>query len=248
MQELEILKQLGLEEQEAKTYIALLDLREATATKLSERANLGRVHMYQITNRLIEKGLISSVLKNNIKYFLPADPEILLKNLQEKEESLKKILPSLKARQKNKLEETKVELYKGREGINTIFKIWLKEEKNYYVLGGAAEACNIFELENKIFIKRAENLKIQGKILARKNDSFFMGNNEEYRYLSDDLISSTTMAMFGNKTVVFVWSDPYYAILIENKEIANNNISTFNYLWNIAEKPTKEDINKKLLN
>jgi len=39
------LENLGLEEQEAKTYLASLDLGEATATRLAERTGLGRVHM-----------------------------------------------------------------------------------------------------------------------------------------------------------------------------------------------------------
>jgi len=38
---LEILQQLGLEEPEVKTYLALLDLGESTTTKISERAGLG---------------------------------------------------------------------------------------------------------------------------------------------------------------------------------------------------------------
>ena len=54
---LKTLQRLGLEEQEAKTYLALLDLGETTITKLAERAELGRVHMYQIANRLIQRGI-----------------------------------------------------------------------------------------------------------------------------------------------------------------------------------------------
>ena len=123
-----VLKKLGLEEQEAKTYLALLSLKEATATKLAERTNIGRVNMYQITNRLIERGLVSYVVKNNVKWFKAADPETLLKGLEEKQEQLQKILPQLKSRQKEIKPETKVEIYRGREGINTILKMIIRDE------------------------------------------------------------------------------------------------------------------------
>ena len=241
------LQKLGLEEQEVKTYLALLDLGEATATKLAERTGLGRVHMYQIVNRLIERGIASYIIKNNVKYFSASDPETLLKDIQQKEQDLQKILPELKARQKKLIPETKVEIYRGREGINTILKIILKDEKTYYILGGAQEACSIFKLENTIFVKRAEKLKLRGRILARKKDIFFIGTNEDYRFIPEHLISSTTQMLWGNKTAIFVWSEPYYAVLINNAEITKSNLSTFNYLWKSGEIPSKSDKNKRKL-
>ena len=53
--------------------------------------------------------------------------------------------------------------------------------------------------------------------------------------------------VIGNKTIVFVWTEPYYAILIENEEIAKSNLTTFNYLWKIGEKPSKKDVEKRLV-
>ena len=242
------LQKLGFEEQEVKTYLALLDLGESTATKLAERTGLGRVHMYQIVNRLIDRGLASYIVKNNVKFFSASDPETLLKDIQQKEQDLQKILPELKARQKKLIPETKVEIYRAREGINTIFKMILKDEKQYFIMGGAEEACTIFELENTIFVKRAEKQKLPGKILARKKDKFFINKNEEYRFIPEHLISSTTQMIWGNKTAIFVWSEPYYAILIDNEEITKSNLATFNYLWKTAEIPTKMDKNKRKIN
>ena len=241
------LQKLGLEEQEVKTYLALLDLGESTATKLAERTGIGRVHMYQIVNRLIEKGIASYIIKNNVKYFSASDPEIFIKDIQQKEQDLQKILPELQMRQKKLTQETKVEIYRGREGINTILKMIIKDEKPYYILGGTQEACSIFKLENTIFVKRAEKLKLSGKILARNNDNFFIGKNEDYRFVPEQLISSTTQMLWEGKIAIFVWSEPYYAILIVNKDIMNSNLATFNYLWNIAKRPTKKDIKERLV-
>ena len=239
---LKTLQRLGLEEQEAKTYLALLDLGETTITKLAERAELGRVHMYQIANRLIQRGIAAYVVKDNVKYFSASDPKILLEDIQQKEQELRKILQELRTRQRKLTSETKVEVYRGREGINSILKMIIKDEKPYYILGGTQEACTIFELENSIFVRRAEELKLPGKILAKEKDNFFKGVNEEYRFVPEHLISSTTQMLWGHKTAIFIWSEPYHAILIENKEITSSNLTTFNYLWSTAKKPTKEDV------
>jgi len=78
------LENYGLEAKEAKTYLTLLALGEVTATILAQKSNLDRTLMYQLTNKLIEKGLVSYIIKNNIRYFSAAPPETFLKNLQEK--------------------------------------------------------------------------------------------------------------------------------------------------------------------
>lgn len=242
-----ILQELGLEKKEAKVYLALLGLGEATATTLAEKTALDRTLMYQLTTKLKEKGLVSHIVKNNTRYFLPAEPETLLKDLQEKEKQLKDALPELKAKQNSLKPETKVEVYHGRKGIGTIFKMIIIDKKPYYFIGGASEACTLFELENAQVVKQAEELKIPGKVLARKSDNFFVGKNEEYRLVPEHLISSTTMMLWGNKTAIFVWTEPYHVVLIDNGEVTKGNLSTFNYLWSIGEKPTKIDREKRLL-
>ena len=248
MEILEILEDLGLEEKEAKVYLALLSLGEATATKLAERTGLDRTLMYQLTNKLIVRGLVSYVVRNNVRYFSAADPETFLKELHEKEEKFKRILPELKERQRSIKPETKVEVYRGKEGINTIYRMVLREKKPYYLFGGGEEACTRVELINRKFVRKAVKEKIPGKILERKKAWFFVGENEEYRFIPDELISSTTTMLWNDKTAIFVWSEPYYVILIENPEITRDNLTTFNYLWKNGEKPTQKDRKKRLIN
>lgn len=244
-----ILQQLGLEQPEVQAYLALLDLGESTVTKIAERAGLGRVHSYQILTKLIGKGLASYVIKNNIKYFSAAEPETLLKSLQEKEEGLKKILPELKARQTLTKQDTSVEIYRGTEGLNTVFKMILHDKQEYYMLGGGDQACNNaeFEVVLKIFLKRAEQAKMKGWILERKKSNFYVAAHEQYRFLAPEYFSSTTLTIWGNKAVTFVWTRPYYAILIENEEVAKSHLATFRYLWRNAEEPGKEDRKRRLM-
>jgi len=247
MEETKTLIRLGLEAQEAKVYLTLLDLTEATATKLAERTNIGRVNMYQITNKLIEKGIVSYIIKNNVKCFSATNPETLLEDLQEKEREYKKILPKLKERQQKFTPETKVEIYRGKEGIGTILKMILRDKKDYFILGGAEECTKNFNQLMRIFVKHGEKLKIKGRFLERKEAEFFVGKHEEYRYIPKELFSSTTSTIWGNKFATFVWTRPFYVILVENKQVAKSNLAIFNYLWKTAEKPTKKDRNKRLI-
>ena len=240
----ETLKSLGLEEQQIKVYLALLDYGEASATQLSERTGLGRVHMYQITDKLIHKGVVSSILKEGVKYFSAADPATFLKDLEQKKEDLKEILPELQRRQKKKESfETKVEVLRGKEGINTVLKMILAERKDYVMLGGGEQCCGKeFELIMSIFVKRGEKEKLKGRLLEREEAKFFVGKHEEYRFIPKELLSSTTLTTWGNKVATFVWTKPYYAIVIENEEVAKSNLATFDYLWKKAKEPSEKDI------
>ena len=122
-----------------------------------------------------------------------------------------------------------------------------RDKKTYHFLGGAEEACSIFGIENEKMVRTAIKQKIKGKILAMKQDDFPIGKNEDYRFVPDHMISSTTMLIWGNKTAIFVWKKPHFAILIDDEEITKSNLATFNYLWSIGEKPSNADRKKRKL-
>src|SRR3989344_3532557 len=88
--ELTELKTIGLTEGEIKLYNALLELGESTRTELSKKSGISPSKIYDVANRLLEKGIISSIKKNNIIHFIAADPERLKNFLQQKELELQK--------------------------------------------------------------------------------------------------------------------------------------------------------------
>ncbi len=242
-----ILESLGIEPKEAKVYLSLLEQGEVTATILAKRTGLDRTLMYQLTNKLCEKGLAAYIIKNNVRYFKASSPETILEQFEQKRQNLQAIFPELKARQNVVVPDTKIEVYRGREGINTILKMIIREKQPYFILGGAQEACSYFKLENAIFVKQAEKENLAGKVIARNEDKFFIGVNEEFRLVPAELITSTTTMMWGNKTAIFVWADPYYAILIDQESITKSNIAYFEYLWKTTRKPTLQDRRQRLL-
>ena len=246
MEIIKVLNKLGLNENEAKTYISLLELKEATATKLSQTTSINRTLMYEVTNKLIEKGLASFMLKGNVKYFSAVEPEFLLRDLQEKEKELNKILPELKAKQDKIKKEISVGIYKGKKGVYSMLKFVTSQNTPYYSLGGMGEICSKFENEAVAVIIDAEKSKIEGKILARKEDKIFIGNNEKLKFLPKKMLSSTSLMMVGDKKIVFIWTEPYYAIFIDNPEFTRDNLRTFEYLWKIAQTPTQKEIKERL--
>ena len=73
--EVEDLKKIGLTDGEIRVYNALLELGETTRTTLAKKSGISPSKIYDVANRLLEKGIISSVKKQGVIHFSAADPE-----------------------------------------------------------------------------------------------------------------------------------------------------------------------------
>lgn len=233
----ELLQNLGLEEKESKVYLVLLKLSEATATAISEKANLDRTLIYQLANKLIEKGLVSYIIKNNVKYFYPANPKKLLQDLKNKEKELQKIMPKLINLTKTQEQETKVEIYRGMEGLKTILKDIIRTKEDYIAFGEEGRPQKILSIDMHQFLKELEKNKIKEKVLVREDlrKKVLKSKNSIFKYLPKEHLSPVTTIVYGDKTANFIWTSPYHVIVITNKEVANSFRSHFKALWKIAK-------------
>ncbi|HLD78373.1 MAG TPA: helix-turn-helix domain-containing protein, partial [archaeon] len=127
--DLEALAQIGLTPGEIKVYEALLELGECTKTALAKASRIAPSNIYDVTNRLVAKGLISKVEKNGVAHFSAANPSRLLGFLEEKERAIANekaivaaLLPALTARAARENARTNVEVFQGWEGLRTVFE------------------------------------------------------------------------------------------------------------------------------
>ena len=60
----DILRNIGLSEGEITIYSALLDLGKAPVNKIHEKVGIERRNIYDILNKLIERGLVSYINEN----------------------------------------------------------------------------------------------------------------------------------------------------------------------------------------
>lgn len=233
-----LLQELGLEEKEAIAYLALLQLGETTATIIAEKTNLDRTLIYQLANKLIEKGLVSYIIKNNVKYFSAANPKKLLQDLKEKEKQLKKAMLELVNLTKTKKEETKVEIYRGKEGLKAVLKDIIREKKDYIVFGEEGRFQKVLPIDIYQFLNQVVKNKIHEKVLVREDlkGIAIKSKNSEFKCLPKKFLSPVTTAIYGSKVASFIWTPPYYAILTKNKEVADSFRSQFNALWKIAKR------------
>lgn len=245
MAEKSILKQIGLTDHEITVYTALLELGDSLASKIGEKIGMNRTHAYDILDSLIKKGLVSYIIRNNRKYFKAAHPDRLVdylkekeKSIKEQEEKIKQIIPELLALQKPAEEETKVEIYYGKEGIKTVYNDILKRVKEYYILGATGKIAEIlkyyFPQHEKQRIKSKIRLKLLFNETARGKDIAEKRRFVEIRFLPSEFSSPIPTTIYNDRVIILVWTEPL-AIVIENREVTETYKKYFDLLWGISK-------------
>src|SRR5512139_373841 len=75
------LEKLGLTENEAKAYVGLVSLREATAREIHELTNVPRAKIYEILKVLAKKGFLE-VRQGSPTYFRAVDPKQVIAKMK----------------------------------------------------------------------------------------------------------------------------------------------------------------------
>ena len=240
------LQHLGLSDKEASVYIASLELGSDTVQEIAKRAEVKRANTYVIIEKLMSKGLMSSVEKGKKTLYKVEDPKQLLRLLQEQEEDIKKKeqefkkhLPELETLFDIAEEKPKVRYFEGKEGLIAIREDYFKA-KNKEVLGVFAldEEKSVFsEEERKSAYERRVNKNINTKLLYTSEKRIEAKPKLTIRRFipKDKFPLSSSIIIYDNKVGIVSLKGKLIGVIIENKEIANTLRSIFNIAWEGAK-------------
>lgn len=128
METIELLTKAGLGAPDARTYLALYRLQEAQSGRLAREANVPTSKVYAILEHLIDQGLVSVRLQNNIKVFQAAPPEALSALIEAKERALAEekvqLVQAVSHIKQTKVLDAPYSRYKYFEGMNGIKSLW----------------------------------------------------------------------------------------------------------------------------
>ena len=232
----EILKQAGLNMQEIEVYLALVKHGSIAVSKISQITALHRSNLYDTLEKLQNKGLVSHIIKSNIKYYQATKPSRLISYFEERLENVKSIIPELEGLSKLPKEETIVELFRGKEGIKSIFKDIIDSGDNYCVCGAAEKFELLFPIYSKQFFRQINEKKIKEKIIFNEGTKIEIETAKgEYKFMSKDYVVPSSFNVYGDKVALFIWSQPMFAILIKSPEIAETYKKYFEFLWGLSK-------------
>lgn len=243
------LQKIGLTEGESQVYEALVELGLSSTGAITKKANIASSKVYEVLQRLQNKGLVSYVIKNGVRYYDATPPERLVDFLEEKkdgiekaQEDIKKIIPKIELKRKLAGEKNEIIVYTGKEGP----KIALKEvgetaKKGIEVVGFGTDEddyLKLFPAQLKDYVEQAKKYKIKERLLFA--EGFKSPNiNAKKRFLPKGYMIPVRTMIYGSKVAIVDFTKPMTTIIIEKKEIAEAYMSYFNLLWDIGGSKTR---------
>lgn len=243
------LKEIGLTDGEIKVYVALLDSGSTTTGTIIKQSKISASKVYNILERLGNKGLVSYIMKQKTKYFQATDPKRILDYLAEKEKALgeqrhniQKVLPQLIAKyQDQEKAHEEVEMYKGLNGVRNMFYSildMLKRGEEYFVIGagwGYEREDVIRTMLNEYHRKRAEK-GITANLLFNF-ESYPLARSLGYRLctikpMPQELTTNSQIMIFKNNVFIILWKKEPLGFVIKDQELRDSFKTYFDMLWN----------------
>ncbi|MBD3309692.1 hypothetical protein GF351_00580 [Candidatus Woesearchaeota archaeon] len=234
-----VLMGIGLTRNEAKVYLALVSFGFASAGKLAEKSGVHRANVYDALERLIEKGVVSYIIKHKVRLFEPTDPKNLLGFVREKEKALISILPQLEMTRKMAPKKNDAQIFEGAGAFMRILYNFLEYKKDILVYGIPDIAPEMLKtkiphfhkerLKKKVAMKHIYNYNAQARISYLNKMPL-----THAKYLPTEYDSQVSTNICGDEVVISVWSRPVTSIRIINPNVAESYRRYFNILWKAA--------------
>lgn len=237
------LKEFGLSENEIIVYSSLLKTGDSTANRTSKLTGMKRTTTYDNLAMLISKGIVSTINKGDATYFSAADPNKILRLMEDKKERVSKIIPELQMLQGIAEDTSGVTFFEGKKGVITVLNDIIDENKELWFYGSRKMALSALQHYPENFIrKRAEHRIFLRAVLASEDkgdpayDDKKVYSLSKLRFLAHFNKASTNVFIYGDKVAFMTSGENLVGIIIKNKDIVKQQRDLFELFWKIAKK------------
>ncbi len=247
--ETKVLTQLGLTGSEIKVYFALLELESSTVGPLIDRAKVPDSKIYSILEKLKERGLVSFVIKNNVKHFQASDPKNLVTLLNEKEEEIaaerkeleEKVIPYIESRRKLTGEKQEATVYESYAGLKSAFNLILDnltagEGYSVFMLSESLKekkVVSFFQTYHKKRIERGIKVRLISNIEFKK----FILSTHRYKGMKLRFTEQKLpvgLFIFKNHVMTVIWGEKPTAFVIKSKRNYEHYREFFEDMWQLS--------------
>jgi len=237
-----ILRKIGISDGEIKIYSALMDLGLSPLNKIHERTGIERRNIYDILNKLIERGLVTYVRENKKRLFQISHPSKVVDYIEEKKNDLDRIkdeidkeIPALLEKFSLRKHGINAEIYRGFEGVKAVWEDMLNYKEIYWIGSGRYVPKRL-----PIWFANWNRRRIKSKVIIfnlmkaeLKKEVKSPYDYEQLRFLPREFDGNpTAIGIYGNKIVNFLLGEEFFAFVIESKELAESYTKYHKYLWN----------------
>ena len=238
------LQKIGLTTEEARMYLACLEINGGPVSVIARKAGVHRVSCYHTLENLLAKRLLSQYNKNGVKCFAPEPPQQLMKMAEEKVNITKSLLPELLSLTSAIGFKPKIRFYEGKEGVERVFNESLTAKREIL---GYTNLKNVTEFFPEFFtaythakLKKGiktrylspttvDTVHVLDKFLPATYDpnllEILLVNKNQFLFENEVLI-------FGNSVgIVSLNSDELLGLIVESATFARTMKAVFDLAW-----------------
>lgn len=235
-----IFHNLGVDEKEAKIYLAALEVGSSPVSVIAAKARMNRVTAYGILEKLVRRGMVNFMTRHKVKYFHATDPDLLLVDYQKHIRDLEKALPDLK-RLYGVTPHPKVKSFEGAEGIRKIYLDTLTAQTEILNFCNSGEIRAFWPEYDREYVEERVGRKIYlrgiapGDKYGRKVHSQDSLMHREIRLIPKDKYDfSNDVNVYDDKVAIVSFQHEPIGMIIENAEIANTQRAIFEMVWDFS--------------
>lgn len=248
MDNVKIIKDLGLPEQEVEAYLALLKLGGGLASTVAREMGVKRTTVYAILQSLAAKNLVLVYFRKSRKFYHPVPPKKLARLFEKKLDIFTKLIPTLESLDRKQAQmfglrfiETKEELKQFYLDINEEYKNLKK--KTYDVISSDISWEGIDPEFFQQYRKDRAKLGIKPRLLfsedSRENVESTTALLREYKFLPKTYTLKSSINIFRDKVLIADTKLDSLAVLISIQTMVDTFKAVFNLLWQMLPEKKK---------
>ncbi len=244
------LMDFGLTEKEVKLYLALLKTGPNTIMNLARETGIKRSTTHNNVEELIKKGLVSQTNYGERRMVVAEDPGKLSFLLEQKKWDMKKLEDNMteivgmikqSVPESEKSTSVEVKYYQGEKGFKEVcqrsiehsdnevlFITNIDEWRKVYTEQYGKEYYIPARIKKNLFLKA---LAVRGGVETEKFKKEDTELLRETRYLPNNINFKSTLIICDDEVSIMTSGEPYTAIVLEGKDIAETFKQLFSTLW-----------------
>ncbi|KKW42692.1 MAG: Transcriptional regulator, TrmB [Candidatus Magasanikbacteria bacterium GW2011_GWA2_56_11] len=242
--ELQTIQNLGLDEKQAKVYLAALELGLASVCELAEKSGVKRTSIYNFLEEMKARRLLSEVKKGGKVFFQPGSPELLVSQAKEQLKKVQDSVPFLLGLYNLPANKPKVKFFLGIDGLKNLYEeIWQVGEPIYgysdyeKMLGGMDQEYVEYMWG---FAKRRAALGIPFYSITEDGPygRLAVARDKEQKRVTKLVKGGafeTEVNIYGKYVAIASFRRPYAGVIIEDVAIAKTMKSIWKMLWDKLE-------------
>lgn len=232
------LVKIGMNINQAKVYLALLELGESSIQKLSKKCGVGRTLIYTFLDKMKSERYIAETSKGKTKVYSANNINTIIQKKEEDIKNLKNKSELFEKLKSNCINPPKVTFYEGIDGIKSVYDDILfskKDIKSFEDIEILKK--NLPENFFDYFPKERAKREIWIKSISRESliaKEFSRNNNELMRTTKFVNVPplNCDINIYGNKVAIFdLQKDTQMALIIENESIAKTMEIIWDQIW-----------------